>query len=91
MRMLTEAEVERELGRILQTQDWPLGSCLPVKNLYNSKYGFICATSRGVAEPVVYEGNLLELDGVHANQVSKLPSTVFASIEEMVRAGWVGD
>lgn len=90
MRTLSPAEIEREVARILQTQDWPLGSFLPVKNLYESTFGFICATVRGGPEPTVYEGNLFTCN-VDSKSLEKLPSRTFETIEEMVRAGWVGD
>jgi hypothetical protein len=80
---MTPDEIAREVARIRDVDNWPMGDRLPVKRWRGSEYecGLLyaaCATSGSpVPVPTVY------VDG-H-------PYPTYESIEAMVEAGWIGD
>lgn len=92
MRTLTPEEQSQEVARICNVQKWPLGAgrkypwILPLKNLHTMQIGFIVSPGE-VAVPKVYNGNVYSL----SSRFEDLPKTEFHSVEEMVKAGWVGD
>lgn len=88
MRHLTEAEVTKEVEDI-KTRAWPFGDVLHVKNLYwkdttpiQPWTGVIRRGQQGVPVPTVFSTPHIDDED---------PVYPFATLEEMVRAGWVVD
>ena len=84
LRKLTEAEVEKEV-RDITTHTWPHESVLSLKNLYNvnkdHSHGCIFRTHGYGPDTIVPE---VVFPGQDA-------PVMYASIKEMVEAGWVVD
>lgn len=98
MRTLTTVEQSREVERIKDVGAWPLGTVLPVKNLYTRDSSGIpllgvLRASEGVVSPVIYKGaNLFNLRVIKLDEDLKACEQVkFEDIEGLVAAGWVGD
>jgi len=97
-RRLSDKQVAKEARLIEDEEGWPNWPVLPVKNIYRRDTGEqdlgIITAKAGSARPerTVYLTNLLALKtGKLGPQLEGLPSETYASTEEMVRAGWIGD
>ena len=83
MRKLTVEEVEKEV-RDIETRTWPLAHTLPVKNLYDGRFGAILRDGGPeTIRPHVVPGKFV---GGAMGEV-----TAYPSLKAMVEAGWVVD
>lgn len=87
MRQLSEAEVAHEVAQI-EARDWPWFPFLPVKRLgaANDEDRIGVVTDQEPAK--VYLCNLSEVSRLQDGDVRTIE---FESVEDMVRANWVGD
>ena len=81
VRLLTDAEIAKEVNDI-ETRPWVLGDVLFVKQFYaDFQNGNIYKVDGKIVPTVV------ETPYIDAND----PKHVFATLEDMVRAGWIPD
>lgn len=91
MRTLTDEEVAQEVEMMTNLSNWPLRPVLPLKNLYrradqgDNDLGVMLEDN----QTIVYIINMLDLGKPGA--LMNAPREKFDSIEDLVRAGWVGD
>ena len=81
VRLLTDAEIAKEVQDI-ETREWVLGDVLFVKQFYvDHARGNIYRVDGKIVPTVVETPRVNEYD----------PKYEYASLEEMVRAGWIPD
>lgn len=96
-----EAEIAEEASFIERQQIWPLWPLLPVKNMNRGDADYPRDETHGImvgsldldVKPHVYLKNLYDFQpGVSiGEQLQGVRVLEFDSIEELVRAGWIGD
>jgi hypothetical protein len=104
MKEITDEDVRREAALIRDVSGWPAYPILPVKNITrefmandftgfiydDSLIGFNPPEADCQTEITVFIGNVFALpDSTEA--LKTLPREVYASVEDAVRAGWIGD
>jgi hypothetical protein len=88
MRKLTAPEIAKEV-RDIKTRPWPHGDMLPVKNLYDGRFGCILR-DRSADRPHV-RPMLNEVGDERISVLQASANTVYPSLQAMVEAGWVPD
>lgn len=91
---MTEDEIKQEVALIEDPANWPAWPILPMKHINRNErpegegFGVILAS-----EPTsVFLKNMYSLrSGPVREQLADAKVFMFESIEEMVRAGWIGD
>lgn len=92
-RQLDATEVRTEAGKIRNEKLWPLWPVLPLKNIYRRGN-----TGTDLPQLGVLTSGRLTLVYITDMYSAAVPGCLdtckkesFASVEDMVRAGWVGD
>jgi hypothetical protein len=95
-RVLTEDEIKEEASFIESEPLWPLWPVLPMKHIRRGDEDFEgegCAVMvAGIRPPRVYLKNLYDLKtGPLKDQLEGVKYIEFETVEDLVRAGWIGD
>ena len=99
MRQLSDEEVHEEMRFIDMEPAWPLWPVMPVKHIHRHEKGYpedeevgVILANEADGKRTVYFKNLGELKtGPLGSQLEGVKSKTYASTEEFVRAGWIGD
>lgn len=88
MRFETEAEIAQEAGFIRNVELWPMWPWLPVKNYRNATGGPDVGMMHSSDLHKVYVVSMFDLKDANLETV---PTEVFDSVEDLIKAGWMGD
>lgn len=96
MRDLSDEEVAEEVRLIGAQQGWPMWPLLPVKNLRRGEPDYPKEDEVGVVLAndltTVWIKNLFDFEeGTIGAQLEGVKKVEFDTVEDMVRAGWIGD